>query len=151
MHPLPIVSIITPSYNQANYLEETIRSVLEQDYPNIEYIIIDGGSTDGSQEIIKKYADRLAYWISEPDQGQTDAINKGFYKARGDVLAWINSDDTYLQSAIYQAVEYLQNHPDIDIFQEFPELLWLFLNSNRHEELKCLQLNCRPLFPGCEL
>ena len=107
-----MVSIITPSYNQANYLEETIRSVLEQDYPNIEYIIIDGGSTDGSKEVIKKYADRLAYWISEPDQGQTDAINKGFNKARGDILAWINSDDSYLQYAISEAVEYLQTHPE---------------------------------------
>lgn len=109
----PLVSIITPSYNQVVYLEETIRSVLSQDYPNIDYIIVDGGSTDGAVDIIQRYADRLAWWISEPDQGQTDAINKGFAHARGEILAWLNSDDTYLPYAIAEAVEYLQSHPDI--------------------------------------
>jgi glycosyltransferase involved in cell wall biosynthesis len=107
-----LVSIITPSYNQAAYLEATIQSVLQQDYPEIEYIIIDGGSTDGSVEIIKKYAHRLAYWVSEKDLGQTDAINKGFARAHGDVLAWINSDDTYQPGAIREAVEFLQTHPE---------------------------------------
>jgi glycosyltransferase involved in cell wall biosynthesis len=110
MHPL--VSIITPSYNQAHFLEETIQSVLSQDYPNLEYIIVDGGSTDGSLEIIQRYADRLAWWVSEPDRGQTDALNKGFNRARGGVLAWLNSDDTYLPGAISQAVTCLQAHPE---------------------------------------
>lgn len=110
---LPLVSIVTPSFNQAPFLEETIRSVLDQDYPRIEYIVVDGASTDGSQEIIRRYQDRLAYWTSEPDLGQTDAINKGFSLAHGDVLAWLNSDDTYRPGAVQEAVGYLHDHPDI--------------------------------------
>ena len=109
----PLVSIITPSFNQARFLEETINSVLEQDYSNIEYIIVDGGSSDGSLEIIQRYTDRLAWWISEPDQGQTDAINKGFAQAKGEILAWINSDDTYLPHAISEVVAYLGANPEI--------------------------------------
>ncbi len=109
----PLVSIITPSFNQAPYLERTIQSVLEQEYPNIEYILIDGGSTDGSLEIIQKYADRLAYWVSEKDKGQTDAINKGFNRASGKILAWLNSDDTYEPAAIRTAVETLQKNPEL--------------------------------------
>ena len=108
----PLVSIVTPSFNQVEFLEETIRSVFEQDYQNLEYIIVDGGSTDGSLEIIQKYTDQLAWWVSEPDQGQTDAINKGFARASGEIFAWLNSDDTYQPGAISEAVAYLATNQE---------------------------------------
>ena len=109
---LPKVSIVTPSFNQATFLEMTIRSVLEQDYENIEYIIIDGGSTDGSKEIIQKYAHKLAYWQSEKDKGQTDALNQGFARATGEILAWLNSDDVLYPGAVSAAVRKLAHHPE---------------------------------------
>lgn len=112
---LPLVSIVTPSYNQSRYLAATIESVLGQDYPNLEYIVVDGGSTDGSVEIIKRYADKLAWWVSEKDKGQTDAINKGFARARGEILAWLNSDDTYEPGAVREAVEFLLANPEVGL------------------------------------
>ncbi len=108
----PLVSIVTPSYNQACYLEATLRSVLNQDYPNLEYIVIDGGSSDGSLEIIERYGEGLAYWVSEPDRGQADAINKGLRRAGGEIVAWINSDDFYMAGAVSSAVEALARHPE---------------------------------------
>lgn len=103
----PKLSIITPSLNQAAFIERTLRSVLDQGYENLEYIVVDGGSTDGTQEIVERYADRLAYWVSEPDRGQTDALNKGLARATGDIVAYINSDDYYLPGAFDAAVSVL--------------------------------------------
>jgi glycosyltransferase involved in cell wall biosynthesis len=110
---MPIVSIVTPTFNQARFLEATIQSVLNQSYPHIEYFVIDGGSTDGSLDILKRHARHLAAWLSEPDAGQTEAINKGFALAHGDILAWLNSDDLYQAEAVSEAVAFLQAHPEV--------------------------------------
>jgi glycosyltransferase involved in cell wall biosynthesis len=112
---LPSISIITPNFNQAKYIEETIRSVLLQGYPCIEYIIIDGGSTDGSLEIIKKYEKWLTYWTSVPDTGQSNAINKGFLKATGSITAWLNSDDIYEIESLNKVGAMFASRNDVDI------------------------------------
>jgi len=113
---LPKISVITPSYNNVQYIEQTIISVISQGYPNLEYIIIDGGSTDGSLDIIKKYAQWLSYWVSEPDKGMYDAINKGFAHSTGVILSWLNSDDVYLPWT-FQIVA--------QIFLDLPNIEWL--------------------------
>jgi len=105
----PKISIITPSFNQGQFLETTILSVIGQGYPNLEYIVIDGGSTDQSVEIIEKYQKDIDYWVSEKDSGQANAINKGFRKATGDILAWINSDDYYLPNTLFKVSRSIQN------------------------------------------
>jgi glycosyltransferase involved in cell wall biosynthesis len=109
---LPKISIITPSYNQGQFLEETINSVLSQDYANLEYIIVDGGSTDDSVSIIKKYESKLSYWVSEKDSGQSEAINKGFRKASGDIISWLCSDDLYVPGTLQKVAEHFHQHPD---------------------------------------
>lgn len=108
----PLVSIVTPSLNQGRFIRETIESILLQDYPYIEHIIIDGGSTDGTLDILKMYGDRI-FWISEKDKGQSDAINKGWKRARGKIYGWLNSDDTYLPGAITKAVKFLCDNKDV--------------------------------------
>ena len=107
-----LVSVVTPSYNQGDYIEETILSVLGQDYPNIEYIVMDGGSVDRTTDILRKYDEKIT-WLSEEDRGQADAVNKGFRVAKGEILGWLNSDDLYLPGAVRRAVEYFEAHPDV--------------------------------------
>lgn len=115
----PKISIVTPSFNQGQFIEETILSVLNQNYPNLEYIIIDGGSTDDTIQIINKYADRISYWISEKDNGQSDALNRGFKRATGDIVCWINSDDILMPGALVTVMEYFSNHKDIDFINGY--------------------------------
>lgn len=114
MKPSPKISVVTVTYNSAATLEETILSVLNQTYHNIEYIIIDGGSTDGTVDIIKKYADRFAYWISEPDSGMYDALSKGFKKATGDILCWLNADDLFYKEALSTVADFFSQNQNIN-------------------------------------
>jgi glycosyltransferase involved in cell wall biosynthesis len=141
----PLVSIVTPSLNQAAYLETAIRSVLEQDYPHLEYIVIDGGSSDGSLDIIRAYDDRIAYWVSEPDQGQSAAINRGLRMAKGEIVAWLNSDDVYMPGAIAQAVQALATHRDAGLAYGDGLMVdadLMLLDRHRYRTLDVLDLLC---------
>lgn len=113
---LPKISIVTPSFNQGNFLQQCIESVLDQNYPNLEYIIIDGGSTDNSLSIIQNFKSRLTYWVSEPDKGQSDAINKGFMKATGEIVAWLNSDDYYCPGAFEKMLHVYQQNAEAPFY-----------------------------------
>ncbi|MEK6285220.1 MAG: glycosyltransferase family 2 protein [Acidobacteriota bacterium] len=123
--PLPKISVVTPSFNQGQFIEETIRSVLLQGYPNLEYIIIDGGSTDTSVEVIKRYEPWLSYWVSEKDNGQAHAINKGFSRATGDIFAYINSDDIYGEGILTEVAR---------IYLEAPDNFWISFSMEDFDE-----------------
>lgn len=112
---LPRITVITPSYNQVEFIERTILSILDQGYPNLEYIIIDGGSTDGSVDIIKRYSNQLAYWESVPDRGQSHAINKGLQRATGDWVCWQNSDDIFYPKAFETLAKTIQENPNLNL------------------------------------
>ena len=110
----PKITIVTPVFNQVRYLEETIQSILSQGYPNLEYIIIDGGSTDGTVDIIKKYESNIAYWVSEPDSGMYDALQKGFDHSTGEIMGWINADDLFFPNAFFAIAKVFLEHPNVN-------------------------------------
>lgn len=134
--PWPKISIVTPSYNQATYVGQTLISVLNQGYPNLEYVVIDGGSTDGSREIIASYADKLHYWVSEPDGGHGNALNKGFAQTSGEIMAWINSDDLYTPWAFSVVA---------DIFASLPDIEWV-VGVNGAWDVFGRQVRCRRVY-----
>ncbi len=115
MTTYPKISVVTPSYNQGAFLEKTINSVISQNYPNLEFIIIDGGSQDNSIDIIKKYENHFTYWVSESDRGQSHALNKGFNLATGDILTWLNSDDRFMNQTLWRFAELFQDNPDAGV------------------------------------
>lgn len=145
----PRISIVTPSYNQGQFIEETIRSVLLQGYPNLEYIIIDGGSTDSSVEIIKKYESYLAYWVSEPDKGQANALNKGFRKATGQLIGWQNSDDFYAAETFTYAVKASLITEDADVLYGAVNIIDEI--GNVIETISASELKLEDMFPWFKL
>lgn len=112
---LPRISIVVPSFNQGRFIGETLRSIIDQQYPNLELIVVDGGSTDNTLSVIKQYEAHLAWWVSEPDSGQTAAINKGFIRSTGEIMAWINSDDLVAPGALHRVAGYFVKHPETQV------------------------------------
>lgn len=108
------ITLVTPSYNQAQFLEQTVQSVLSQDYADVEYMVMDGGSTDGSAEILQKYNDQISYWKSQRDEGQSDAIAQGFERSTGEIMGWLNSDDLLLPGALTAVAKFFQDHPEVE-------------------------------------
>jgi GT2 family glycosyltransferase len=139
----PLISIVTPSYNQAQYIEQTLHSVLEQGYPRIEYLVVDGASTDASVEVIKKYADKLSWWVSEKDSGQGEAINKGLARAKGEIIAWLNSDDYYLPGTLSKIVNTFEENPDVVMV--YGDMLAVDENGQTINTLKYKQLSLQDL------
>ena len=118
----PEVSVIVPSYNQGRFVRQTLDSILEQGYPNLELIVMDGGSDDETVDILEEYSPHLSHWVSEPDNGQSHAINKGFAVATGSLVGWLNSDDLYLPKSLFRAASYLMEHPECDVV--FSDCIW---------------------------
>ena len=142
----PLVTIVTPSYNMAQYIPETIASVLSQDYSRIEYIVVDGGSTDVTLDILEHYGERLRYFTGK-DKGPADAIHRGFSQANGEIFAWINADDTYLPGAVRTGVEFLEAHPEIDVV--YGEGYWIGENGSRIGRYPTLPFDARILERDC--
>ncbi|MDR0547871.1 MAG: glycosyltransferase [Deltaproteobacteria bacterium] len=126
----PLVSVITPSYNQGHFIKKTIDSILSQSYSNIEYIVVDGGSTDQTIDILRSYGDKI-HWISEPDKGQSDALNKGIAMANGKIIGWLNSDDLYLPDAVRTAVTFLTENPEYELVYGNGHIIDLYDNITR--------------------
>jgi glycosyltransferase involved in cell wall biosynthesis len=120
---LPKISLVTCSYRQGRFIDATLRSVLDQNYPKLEYIVMDGGSDDGSAAVIERYADRLAYWVSEPDGGQTDALTRGFDRSTGNVMGWLCSDDLLLPGSLTSVGRFFADHPEVEVV--YGDALWI--------------------------
>jgi glycosyltransferase involved in cell wall biosynthesis len=140
---MPLVSIVTPSFNQGRFLEQTIQSVLGQEYPHLEYLLVDGASTDGSLEIIQKYSKQLDWWVSEVDKGQAEAINKGLLRAKGEFVAWLNSDDYYLPGAIDRVISTFIQHPEAGLV--YGDVLAVDENDQSTNQLRYGQLSLADL------
>jgi len=128
VNPSVSISLVTCSYQQGAFIEATMRSVLDQHYPALEYMVIDGSSSDGTVDIIRRYADRLSYWVSEPDRGQSDALIKGFARARGEIQGWLCSDDLLLPGALESVGRYFATHPEVEAL--YGDALWIDAAGN---------------------